>query len=247
MTRTHGNADILHPALKPLALLAAGMTGADIERLVRELRARCRRQDIPMTWTAVEAALMTGRNPPSAKLALPVAVHELGHAITYEGLGVATVETVRVGGDQGGETHSHLHVDAVQDEAGVLNWMACVLAGRTAEMLVFGTAMVGAGGSDESDLARATTLAVKLETAFGVGNDLPLLYRPPVNPAEAMLYNPVFAERVHGRLVAAEAIAKGVLSQHLPLLTRLARQLAEAVVMDGDELRRAIRTFSSTA
>jgi cell division protease FtsH len=243
MTPKHNDADFPDSALKPLALLAAGLTGADIERVVRELRGNCRRQDIPLTWTALEEALMSGRNPPSAKLALPIAVHELGHAIAYECLGIATVEIVRVGGDRGGETHSRLHVDAIQDEAGMLKWMACLLAGRTAEMLVLGTAMLGSGGRDESDLARATTLALNLETAVGMGDDMPLLYRLPANPAEAMLYNPRLAERVHRRLKTAEAIARDVLSQHQLLLTRLAGQLAEAMVLDGDDLRREVSTF----
>lgn len=232
--------------LKPLALLAAGMTGADIERIVRELRGQCRRQGTDLTWAALESALLQGKNSPSPSIALQIAVHELGHALAYEGLGVATVMLVRVGGERGGETHTALHTDAVQDEAGLMKWIACLLAARTAEMLIFGTALAGAGGSDDSDLARATQIAVGLETSHGAAEDMPLLYRPPQNPAEALLYNPLFADRVNRRLEAAEAMAKAFLSENLGLLTALASRLSEQIVIDGDELRTLIADMRGT-
>jgi cell division protease FtsH len=226
--------------LKPLALLAAGMTGADIERIVRELRGQCRRQGTDLTWAALETALLRGKNSPSPSVAFQIAVHELGHALAYEGLGVATVTLVRVGGDRGGETHTALHTEFVQNEIGLMKWIACLLAARTAEMLVFGTALAGAGGGDDSDLARATQIAVGLETAHGAAEDMPLLYRPPQNPAEALLYNPLLAERVNRRLETAEAMAKACLSENLTLLTKLASLLVEQIVIDGDELRKLI-------
>lgn len=162
MSRMQDNADRKHADLKPLAVLAAGMTGSDIERLVRELRGRCRRQGVPLTWMALQDALLAGSNLPSSSVALPIAVHEVGHAIAYEELGVGTVETIRIGGTHGGETRTRLHVDAIQAEEGAMRLIACLLAGRVAEMLIFGSALIGAGGSEDSDLARATELAVKL-------------------------------------------------------------------------------------
>lgn len=240
MSNLHDNTDIRHSALKPLAVLAAGMTGADVERLVRELRGRCRRQGIPMTWTALQEALLAGSDLPSSSIALPIAVHELGHAIAYEELGIGTVETVRIGGTHGGETRTRLRVDAVQTEQGAMKWIACLLAGRTAETLLFGSALIGAGGAEDSDLARATEIALKLETAFGASGEMPLLYRPPVNAAETLNYNPHLAGRVNQRLEAAEVIARDLLANHPMLLARLAARLAEQVVLDGDELRREI-------
>ncbi len=52
-------------ALRPLALLASGMTGADVERLIRELRAKCRRQRRPLTWSVLENALRCDKSMPS--------------------------------------------------------------------------------------------------------------------------------------------------------------------------------------
>jgi cell division protease FtsH len=240
MNNPHDNTDIRHSALKPLAVLAAGMTGADIERLVRELRGRCRRRGVPFTWTALQEALLAGSNLPSSSIALPIAVHEIGHAVAYEELGIGTVETIRIGGTHGGETRTRLRVDAVQTEQGAMKWIACLLAGRTAETLIFGSAMIGAGGFDESDLARATELALKLESAFGTAEEMPLLYRPPTNAAETLNYNPALAARVNRRLEAAETIARDLLTVYPMLLARMAARLAEQVVIDGGELRREI-------
>jgi cell division protease FtsH len=233
-------------SLKPLSLLAAGMTGADIERVVRELRGQCRRQETELTWAALETALLQGKNSPSPSIAFQIAVHELGHALAYEGFGVATVVLVRVGGERGGETHTDLNSDAIQTEAGLMNWITCILAARTAETLVFGSAFAGAGGSDDSDLARATHIAVGLETSHGAAEDMPLLYRPPRNSAEALLYNSMLAERVNRRLEIAEAMARKFLSDNLGLLTALASRLAEQIVIDGDELRKLIAGMNAT-
>ena len=46
-----------HPDLRRLALLATGSTGADIERLVRDVRRKTRRQQRSLTWNALEQAL----------------------------------------------------------------------------------------------------------------------------------------------------------------------------------------------
>jgi cell division protease FtsH len=118
--------------------------------------------------------------------------------------------------------------------------IGCLLAGRVAEMLIFGSALIGAGGADDSDLARATELALKLETAFGTGEDMPLLYRPPTNTAETLNHNPVLAAHVNSRLEVAETIARDLLANFPMLLAKLAARLAEQVVLDGEELRREI-------
>jgi len=55
--------------------------------------------------------------------------------------------------------------------------LACVLAGRVAGQLIFGETLMGSGGSEMSDLARATRLALNAETSVGFRKTIPLLYR----------------------------------------------------------------------
>lgn len=230
--------------LKPLALLAAGMTGADVERLVRELRGRSRRRGDShaksISWTDLEQALLKGKNVPSADLARRIAVHELGHAMAYECLGIARVTHVRVGGEKGGETRTMLNTEAIQEQEGVMRWIACLLAGQAAEKLLFGSALMGAGGSAESDLARATSIALDLETGFGVSADMPLVYRRPANPTEPLLYNPLLADRVNKRLETANELAWDVLTPRQDVISNLADVLAREIVIDGDQLRKAM-------
>ncbi len=71
-------------SLRPLALLAAGRTGADIERMVREVRARCRRKALPVTWDALEDALRQDEATFSDEVRYRIAVHEIGHALAFE-------------------------------------------------------------------------------------------------------------------------------------------------------------------
>lgn len=231
--------------LKPLALLAAGMTGADIERLVRELRGHSRRRGDSyaksISWTDLEQALLTGKNVPSADLARRIAVHELGHAIVYECLGIARVTHVRVGGEKGGETRTSLNTEAIQEQDGVMRWIACLLAGQAAEKLFFGSALMGAGGSAESDLARATSIALDLETSFGVALDMPLVYRRPGNPTESLLYNPLLADRVNKRLETANDLARDALAPRQDIIANLADVLVREIVIDGDQLRKAMQ------
>ena len=103
--------------------------------------------------------------------------------------------------------------------------------------MVIGSTMIGSGGAVESDLGRATRLAVDLETACGLGADMPLIYRPPSNFGEALLYQPTLARRVDARLTAAARQIEAELRQHLPLLTRLAGLLVERTIISGDEVR----------
>jgi ATP-dependent Zn protease len=231
-------------SLQPLALLAAGISGADVERLVRELRAKGRRRDDPgrpvITWVDLERALLAGKNVPSSGMARRIAVHEVGHAIAYEALGIADVIHVRVGGERGGETRTKMRIETIQTEEGMMHWIACLLAGQAAEKLVYGTALLGAGGSNDSDLARATSIAVDLETGYGVAADMSLLYRTPVNVSETLLYNPVLSDRVHRRLQAAQAVAQALLKERHAVLENLAEKLTSEIVMDGDKFRSAL-------
>lgn len=48
---------------------------------------------------------------------------------------------------------------------------------RAAEVEVLGYDTAGSGGSERSDLAQATTLALAMETQLGFASEHPLLYR----------------------------------------------------------------------
>lgn len=226
--------------LRPLAMLALGRTGADIERLVRDVRRKLRREGRTMTWADLETALRDGQATMSDDLRWRASVHEAGHALVYTLTGIAEVKAASIGlhglGMVATVTHDHLP----QNETWLMSAIAATLAGRVAEMLVIGEALAGAGGADESDLARATDMALAAETRLGFSHHQPLLYRPPGMAMNDLALDRQLAERLNARLLAAEAIARKLLEEHRDLHLQIATRLSETGIMSGDELRAMI-------
>jgi len=227
----------LNSALQPLALAAAGKTGADIERLVREARQKARREKRPLSYGDVHAALTAGQAAMSPELVWRIAVHESGHALAWTVFDIAIVRTVTVGNGFGGFVESEMRQGGVQSQSWLNQMMACALAGQAAEKLVFGEAGVGSGGSEMSDLARATRLATDAETNLGFGKIQPLLYRSVQDQPSILSLDRQLAQHVHARLEVAETLALQMLSQHRDVLLALARRLVEAKTLDGHEVR----------
>ncbi len=124
-------------SLRPLALLSAGKTGADIERLVREVRAQCRRRAIPLTWNVLEEVLRQDDASLSDEVRHRIAVHEIGHALSYEMTGLGQVVSVRLHAS-GGKTEILLNRDRLQFAGGIGGNLTCILGGHAAETVVFG-------------------------------------------------------------------------------------------------------------
>jgi len=233
--------DVIGTALKPLALAAAGMTGADIERLIREARQKARRQKRQLSYGDIQAALTAGQVAMPPELIWRIAVHESGHALAFELTGTNEVLTVSVGNGQGGFVESNPRRGIIETEDWVEQFLACILAGRAAETLLFGDTVLGSGGNDVSDLARATKLATDIETTYGFGKTHPLLYRSAHDQPSILSLDRQLAQHVHARLEAAEATAAQLLSQNRTALLALATRLAEAKSLDGGEVRALIR------
>jgi ATP-dependent Zn protease len=155
-------------SLKPLALAAAGRTGADIERVIREARQKARRQNRQMTYDDIMAALTAGQSSMGPELLWRIAVHESGHALVTILFGIADIQTVSVGNGQGGFVDSLTKTGMVENEDWLQKLIACLLAGRAAETLIFGDTSIGSGGTSASDLARATKLATDAEASLGL-------------------------------------------------------------------------------
>jgi cell division protease FtsH len=231
-------------SLRPLALLATGMSGADIERLIREVRARCRRKGETFTWDILEKALRQDDDRLSDAIRHRIAVHEIGHALASELTGVGKVVSVRIHG-LSGKTGAQVDRELAQFPEGMDVNLICILAGRAAEAVVFGDKALGSGGGEGSDLALATRIAIDLETAFGIGEGHPLLYRPPSTTGDILHYNPLLAERVHGRLEQAEQRAEELLRPHRELIEALGRQLVESRVLEGATIRAALTNVNA--
>jgi len=230
-----------NPGLRRLALLATGSTGADIERLVREVRRKARRQQRPLAWDDLEQALLTGHMKLSDDLRWRTAIHETGHAIAFCDMEIAEVITVSIGIGGMGQVVSRQHHHLPQTQDWLMRSIACMLAGRTAELLIFGDAVAGAGGYDDSDLARATEHAVAAETRLGFSDQQPLLYRSVAGSINELSLDKQLAERVNERLMEAEAMSRKLLDKRRNALIGIAERLKHAGVMTGEEVRALLR------
>jgi len=226
--------------LRPLAMLALGRTGADIERLVRDVRRKLRREGRTITWADLESTLRNGQAAMSDDLYWRASVHEAGHVLAYMLTGIAEVKAASVGLHGLGMVATVANGRLPQNETWLMNTMAALLAGRTAEVLVIGETLAGAGGADESDLARATEMALAAETRLGFSCHQPLVYRSPGITMSDLALDRELADRVNTRLLAAEAIARKLLEVHRDLHHEIATRLSVIGVVSGDELREMI-------
>ncbi|WP_281978882.1 ATP-dependent Zn protease [Pseudorhizobium flavum] len=219
--------------LRRLALAAQGMTGADIERVVREARQRARRARRPLAYKDIQSAIAGSAERLSPELRWRISLHEAGHALMWSLTEIGTVVSMTTGQTRGGETRVEISTEATQTEAGMMSLIACLLGGRAAELTVLGETMIGGGGSERSDLALATAHATHLETMLGCSSSKPLLYMPPERISHDLRFDHGLAERVHQRLEAAMGIALDAVREHREVLLILAKALDTATYLDG--------------
>jgi len=232
----HQRADAV---LRRLACRALGLTGADIERLVREARQRARREQRRLTYADLDHLLSASRPTISPHHRRRMAVHEAGHALARIVLGVGELKVITIDSVEGGYTEvfsSSLEHDLIDTAESCQGHLVVTMAGRAAEQVAFGSAHAGSGGSMHSDLARATELATAMETSFGFGTHLPLLYRDPTHWQSLIRQDKRLARRVHRRLERAEASARRMINRHRTPLDMIAAALKAHGTLEGPEL-----------
>jgi cell division protease FtsH len=157
--------------LTSLAPLCIGMSGAEIERLVRDARRSARRAREQLSRDHLIAILEAPGARFDPELRARLAFHEAGHALAALRLGVSTDITISIipNGGTGGrmimqESTAFLTRPMVESRLVVL------LAGRAAEDVALNSISSGAGGSEDSDLARATDLAFNAVGTLGLSS-----------------------------------------------------------------------------
>ena len=221
--------------LRPLAVKALGRSGADIEQLVRQVRQAARREQRSITYPDLDTALGAGRPQRSPEHKRQIAVHEAGHAVVRHVLGEGDVEYLSIDRAFGGLTVSRLRED-IDSEERLGKLLAIALAGRAAEEIVCGSVSAGSGGSADSDLARATDMALAMETRLGFAADQPLLHLDLGDPGTALGWQPDLAARVDARLEAAYAEARRLVGENRDRLDRVADALVAAGTLEGDTI-----------
>lgn len=218
--------------LRRLATRAMGLTGADIERIVREARLKARRGKRLIRYEDIEDGIRGNRPPVPYNLRWRWAFHEAGHAVVHHALDLGPVRGLNIDTGQGGYNLVGFHVWATDTRDWYDNMLTMLMAGRAAEKLVLKRVSAGSGGADDSDLARATRIAFDMERTLGFGTEHPLLYRPHRDPGTVLDRDPELAARVHVRLEAALDRAAAILRRRRPTFHALAKALFDAQAMD---------------
>ena len=81
---------------------------------------------------------------------------------------------------------------------------------------------------------------VLAERTLGLGQNLPLLYRPHPRPAVVLDADPVLAARVHGYLERAEAKAGRLITENRKAFDTLVEALIDAQALDGADVVRIL-------
>lgn len=237
-----------HDVLRKLAVKANGLTGADIERLARELRQKARRGNHAITFADILAILDSAKPKKSAALRWRMAIHEAGHAIADLVIGKREVTIITIdAADGNGFVETRVPKTPVLTEEFLDAILIATLAGRAAEEELLGTVVAGSGGTPDSDLAKATELAQAMETTMGFAQDRPLLYRSVADRASLLVHSPAIAERVNARLERAYAKARNVIRQNRKPHDDLAKALMVHDTLEGPELEAVIRQLGELA
>ncbi|WP_296428567.1 AAA family ATPase [Yoonia sp.] len=225
--------DLPDADLSGVAVQAVGASGADIAAAVRAARARARKARRDLSLPDLEEALAAARPPLPEALRWRVSVHEAGHAVVGMATGAALPSLLALRSD-GGIAHASRTRD-IQDAAHFAGQLALDLAGRAAELHIFGHPSAGSGGEVESDLAKATRTATALEVSYGLGDTLLWLATPEAAQARLAL-DPGLRTRVEARLQQAEARALRILRANQTVLDDMARALSTSGLLTGPAL-----------
>lgn len=209
-----------------------GLTGAALAALLRDARTRARVARRPLSADDVVAAANACALPTDRETLWRMAVHEAGHLLIGHLVSLAPPVSAEVTVEGGRVVRPYPQLLRQSD---VGPWLRGHLAGRAAEAVIFGETSSGAGGNEESDLAKATRLAVESEGIFGFGPTLTWL---PGDAGDLALSRMPAAlrDRVETALQAAAADATARLKRHRQALEHIARVLLDQREMDGSAL-----------
>jgi cell division protease FtsH len=244
--------------LKVLAARTAGFAGADLANLVNEAALLAARRDKTLVEMkdfdeAIDRVIagLEKKRVMNDKERRIVAYHESGHAIVASVLPgldpVHKISIVQRGfGALGYTMQLPLEDRYLMTRTDLLNRLAVLLGGRSAEEIAFDEVTTGA----QNDLMRATDIARAMVAEYGMSDALGIVsydgHRPP-----AFIENPFAQERgnyaeetalqidieVKRILTETHERARQILRDHRDILDRLSLRLLEKEVVEAEELQ----------
>src|SRR6187401_350192 len=245
--------------LKVVAARTAGFAGADLANLVNEAALFAARKDKTLVeMSDFEEAIdrliagLEKKRVMNTKEREIVAYHESGHAIVATEIPgmdpVHKISIVQRGfGALGYTMQLPLEDRYLMQRQDLLNQLAVLLGGRTAEEIALGEISTGA----QNDIQRATDIARAMVTEWGMSDSIGTINYDsgkrskflditmgPERGAYAEDTARLIDSEVKRILTDAHAEARQILTERRSMLESVTRRLLEVEVMEGDELRR---------
>jgi cell division protease FtsH len=237
MFRVRLRDDLSDDDLKPLAELAIGMVGADVERVVKDARRVARGRNRLLSMRDLLGAVGDGEELDD-RMRRRVAVHEAAHIVA---------EVLLFGPDR-----VHAVLTSMRDRAGAVvrhpapelegtyedyhRRLQVLLAGRVGEHILCGSMSHGAGGRRGSDLDKATSLAASMVGSLGLAGRTPLLFLGGTDETEALLSFREVRTAANAELSKADRAVRSLLARHPPALESVASTLYKRGRIDGTEV-----------
>ena len=240
--------------LNALAKRTSGFTGADLASVVNEaalLAARRNQTAISQALLSEAVERVTMGPERRTHLLTPadkeiVAYHEAGHALVSALVNevdrVTKISIVARGSSGGHTAYVRTEERRVTTRAQLAARLRSIMGGHAAEQLIYGQPSTG----NENDLERATAIARRMVTEFGMSDrvgPISLSMNVPRLMGDAELftqYSPELAAMVDAEvrqlLEAARNEAVAVLEKHRATLERISKRLIETETLEGDEL-----------
>ncbi len=242
------------PDMREFEQMSAGLGGADLALVAREVRRTVRREGRPLSEDDLLGALPPSR-PLSKDELRRVAIHEAGHALVTllanpDDL-VSVAISMQVPLDDRGSSLGHVEVrrsqSVIETEESLSARIDIHLAGIAAERVVFGHHSTSGGGALTADLRLATELATSIERFFGFGDHLVLdMGTGPAALETLRSRDPGLWKAVDGRLRAALERTEQILQARKADLVTLADALMEKGRVSGAEARKLLQPSLAT-
>lgn len=232
--------------LNRVAAATSGFTGADFERVGRDVRRLARRSGRDVTVEDVFESLPPARRIVGGERRM-VAIHEAAHAVVGHRLGVGHLQTVAVPWEVRepqalGYAFFEMDKHQLWERQGLLDRIAMTLAGRAAEEEIIGTAFDGAGAAEGADLHVASDVATMIEVRLGMGEGLAFYNLQTVEERDRVRQNnPQVAARVERLLQQEMDRSRAIVRDYRHAIEKIADILVRQAVVEGEEVRRILR------
>ena len=208
-----------------------GLSGADLALVARDAKGRARRARSQVTAEHLQDAT-TAAVPLSLDTDLHrIAAHEAGHIVIAAMLGMPLPFSARIAPSGGAVTRL---APTLHTPNRIKNELAYLMGGRAAEKIVTGAISSGSGADKNSDLDKATAMAIAQERQWGLGKS-GLIYAPVEDHQRHTLTAPQ-QHTINERLKAAECRAVQTLTENMELLGQVTEALLKERELDSRQI-----------